>query len=285
MTQPRRFRDSALLLAASLALGCGNKTARAPNPTGYDWPDQFAYRAEYVSQAQDDSGRVLLRYSEFKIIRFVARDDRYVIIQDSVLKTTDRGAGRSLVPYAPEDTLAFFAKLGRQGELTGVVPGCDPALPACAEVLPSAMPLELRRIIPRLPVWEVPRGVSWEDTLRFDDAARPGGTRGTVVTSYEPARDTLIGGVAYWMVVWHSTRQAFRRPSPTEVIAPEPPTREDGVTFVEKRRLLPAFSAWAGVTLAGGPMRDLGARAVGYRGRAWLPGSVFDSLYARRIMP
>ncbi len=279
----RYCRALVLTVFAGLC-GCGNRTAQAPTPTGYAWPEQFGYRVDYVSEAQRDA-QALLHYAETKTIRFHLRDDRYLILQDSVLKTSDEPGGPRLVAYALEDTLAFYAKLGRHGELSAVTPGCDPGVAACAAVLRSVMPLELRRIIPRLPLWEAPRGVGWEDTLAFDDAARPDGTRGTVVTRYEPTRDTVISGEAYWMVQWQSVRLAFRRPRPTEVLAAEPPAHETGVTFVEKRRLLPAFSAWAGTAMATPALRALGATATGYRGRAYLAGSVFDSLYSRQVAP
>ncbi len=277
-TLTQHYSYAVLMMAVGLA-GCGDRAAQAPNPIRYDWPERFAYRVDYVSEAQRDT-RPLLRYTEQKLIRFVQRDDRYVIVQDSVLKTSREPEGLRLVPYALEDTLAYYAKLGRQGEVTEVVPGCDPAVAACAAALRSLMPLELRRIIPRLPLWSPPRGATWDDTLSFDDAARPEGTRGTVVTRYDAARDTVIGGEAYWLVPWQSVRQAFRRPAPTEVLAAEPPVNETGVTFVEKRRLLPVFSTWVGTALATPAMRRLGATATGYRGRAYLAGSPFDSLHA-----
>jgi hypothetical protein len=61
-----------------------------------------------------------------------------------------------LVSYTPEDTLTFYVKLGRRGELDDVRLGCDPALPECAQALPSAILLELRRVIPRLSTGEAP---------------------------------------------------------------------------------------------------------------------------------
>jgi hypothetical protein len=129
-------------------------------------------------------------------------------------------------------------------------------------------------------VWDAPRGATWVDTLAFDDAARPRGTRGTVVTRYGPARDTLIGGRGYWMVGWHSVRTAFRRVSAPLIIAPEQPVEEDGVTLIDKARLIPIFSTWAGALAAPPDLAAAGIEASGFRGRAYVAGSVFDSAFA-----
>ncbi|MEO8104686.1 MAG: hypothetical protein ABI790_19395, partial [Betaproteobacteria bacterium] len=205
------LRQLCSFLAVSMALlaSC-NRGERAPNPTAYHWPERIDWHVEYVSEAQRD--RVpLLKYAESKTTRLALRDGQYLGAQDSVLKTSQRpGEPLLLVPYTPEDTLAFYVKLGAHGELTGISLGCDPAVVACASALPSTVALELRRIIPRLPLWEAPQGGGWVDTLNFDDASRPSGTRGSVITSYTGRRDTVIGGVAYWVVGWHSLRTAYR---------------------------------------------------------------------------
>ena len=270
--------------ACCLALwgaGCGNDASRAPNPTAYRWPERFAYRVDYVGLAQRDTVP-LMRYEETRQLRFSIRNERYLVTWDSVLKTAQRpGAPVLPVPLAAEDTLEFYVRIGRHGELSRVELGCDPALPACGAALPSVFALQLRRIIPTLPQWEAPRGSSWQDTLAFDDASRPLGARGTVVTAYRTAQDTMIAGVAYWMVAWRSERRAYRAGPPSNPIVAEPPVAEDGVTFVEKGRLVPAFSTWAGAVAAGADVRALGATASGYRGRAYLVGSVFDSIFGR----
>ncbi len=157
---------------------------------------------------------------------------------------------------------------------------CDPAEAVCGRALPSAVRLELRRLVPSLPALPVPRGSSWTDTLRFDDGARSGGARGTVVTTYTAGRDTTIGDAAHWIIGWRSVRRAFRV-GPEGGIAEEPPVQEEGVTFVEKLRHLPVFAAWAGAAVAPPDLRALGATATGYRGRAYLVPGVFDSAITR----
>jgi hypothetical protein len=51
------------------------------------------------------------------------------------------------------------ASSDRRGRVTHSEAGCDPGVPACRDVPPSAMALELRRLIPRLPVWASPPGM------------------------------------------------------------------------------------------------------------------------------
>lgn len=275
------------LLSVALALGvisC-DRAARAPTPTGYHWPEAMAYHVDYVSEAQHDRVSVF-RYTETKTLRFQLRDDRYLAGQDSVLKTGARpNEAAHLVTYAPEDTLAFNVKLGRRGELEDITLGCDPGLPACAQALPSSILLELRRIIPRLSLWEAPTNAGWEDTLTFDDASRPGGTRGSVITSYSGRRDTTIGGHEYWLVGWRSVRQAFRPGAGAAGVSGETPVREDGIALVDKVLLVPVLSTWAGAVAAPPEMRAMGATASGFRGRAYLVGSSFDSLYAGAPRP
>ena len=279
MILQRHYKLPTLSFWTALLSGC-NQAERAPNPNAYDWPEQIAYRVDYVSEAQHD-GTPILKYAETKTTRLLRRDGGYLGAQDSVLKTSERpGEALVLVPYTPEDTLAFYVKLGAHGELTDISLGCDPAVPACAEALPSSVALELRRIIPRLPIWEAPQGGGWVDTLAFDDASRPGGTRGMVITAYTGRRDTVIGGQAYWVVGWRSVRNAFRRGAGAAGLAAESPVREDGVTLVDKRRLVPVLSVWAGAIAAPPQLQRLGATASGFRGRAYLGGSPFDSSLA-----
>lgn len=267
-------------LVPALTWECSGQAARAPTPTVYHWPEQLAWRVDYVSEAQRD--RVpILKYAESKTTRLARREGQYLGEQDSVLKTSQRPGGPLLlVTYTPEDTLAFTVRLGTHGELTDMRLGCDPALPECAVALPSAVTMELRRIIPRLPVWEAPSGGGWQDTLTFDDAARPGGTRGTVISRYTGRRDTVIYGREYWMIGWRSLRQSYRQGAGAAGIVAETPVQEDGITLVDKRLLVPVFAIWAGAVAAPPELRAIGATASGFRGRAYLAGSPFDSAYA-----
>lgn len=279
LTAQLRVRAFPVVVASSLLVpACGNDSARAPNPTAYRWPDEFAYRFDYVSDVQE-RGRTVQHYAETRTTHFGIRDAQYFGASDSVLKTSQRpGEPLRVIAYEPEDTLGFYVSIGRRGEITRVQLACDPALPACAGALPSGVTLQLRRFIPRLPIWEAPRGSSWEDTLEFDDTSRPGGTRGAMLTRYTGRGDTLIGGHEYWVIGWRSVRTATR---PGER-APAP-TREDGMSLVEKDRLLPVFAVWAAVVVAPPELRAMGATGTGYRGRVYLAGSVFDSLYSREI--
>ena len=276
MTPMRRWL--APLVFACLSLGCGNNASRGESPTAYRWPERFAYRVDYVGLAQRDT-IPLVRYAEERTTLFSIRDQRYLVTWDSVLKSVQRpGEAPVSAPLVTEDTLSFYVRLGRHGEVSRVELGCDPALAACAAALPSSFALQVRRIVPALPQWEAPRGSSWQDSLAFDDASRPLGAHGTLVTVYRAAQDTVIAGVPYWMIGWRSERRAFRAGTPSNPIVAEQPVREDGVTFVEKRRLMPVFSTWAGAVPASPEVRALGATAAGFRGRAWLVGSVFDSI-------
>ncbi len=280
MTLTAQLRTRAFLVVSTClaASGCGNEQARAPNPTSFRWPDAFAYRFDYVSDAQQ-RGRPVEHYAETRTTHFQIRDAQYFAVSDSVLKTSQRpGEPLRLIAYEVEDTIGFYVSIGRRGEITRLQLGCDPALPACAGALPSGALLQLRRFIPRLPLWEAPRGSSWEDTLEFDDTSRPGGTRGAMLTRYTGRGDTVISGREYWIIAWRSVRAATR---PSER-APAS-TREDGMTLVEKARLMPVFAVWAAAVVAPPALRAIGATGTGYRGRAYLAGSVFDSLYSREI--
>lgn len=221
-------------------LGCGNRSAGAPNPTAYRWPDTFAYRVELGSGAS-------------RTLRFQVHDAQFLVATDSL-------AGQ-LAP-AETDTVSFFVSLGRRGELARLQLACDPTVPSCAAELPSRLATLLRRLIPRLPLWEAPRGGSWNDTLQLDDAARPGGLRGELITRYTGRGDTVVGGHGYWVLAWRSERVAGLPGAATGAV------RLEGMSLVDKDRLLPVFSSWsepgAGDSLAGG--------------RARLAGSAFDSL-------
>jgi hypothetical protein len=270
-----RFSFSlAVVSLATLVGACGNKSARAPNPTGYDWPDAFSYRIQYVARTERDTVLVA-RYDEKKLLRLVVRDDRFLVWHDSMRKqNTVPGEGPSAAPPAPEDTLQYYVRLGRLGEVLSSEPGCDPAVPACHEALPSALPVELRHIIPRLPVWWPPKGYEWEDTLAFDDTPRTRGARGSVITYYRASRDTLLGGRAYWIVTWHSVRRAFR----SAASGADPAIEENGAVYVDKQLLVPAYAGWFGGVAAPAELQSLGVTGTGFRGRAFLVGSAFDSL-------
>jgi hypothetical protein len=264
-------------MAVSLT-ACGNETARAPNPTAYDWPDAFEYRMALEARAKKDT-ETIARHEETKELRFAARDDgTFVVWRDSVRESETRhGAAPSEASPWPVDTLRYFVRLSRWGEFLSIEPGCDPAVTACREVPPSALPRELRRLIPRLPVWWPPKGSQWEDTLAFDDLPRPRGLRGTSVTVYRAARDTAVGGRAYWIVTWHSVQRAVRSVAGGAIVA-EPDLEEDGRVFVDKQLLIPALSEWWGATLPSPELRTFGAARTAIRGRAVLVGSGFDAL-------
>ncbi len=276
VTRRSLYRGAVRLSFAAFLAGCGNDSAQAPNPPHFDWPDAFAYRLQYVEEAQSAAG-VVTRLEETATLRFLVRNDRYLAWNDSVVKIA-QAAGRSREPgtLSPEDTLRYLVRLGRLGEFTDVVPDCDPTAGACAAAFPSAMPLELRRIIPHLPVWWPPRGRAWADTLDFDDLPRPGAARGSVLTVYRVTADTVFAGRRYWIIGWRSARRAWRPAGGGLVQDPE--THEYGDVLVDKATLLPAYAQWYGALPATPQLRALGVRGTGYRGRAWLAGSVFDSL-------
>jgi len=276
-TLPRHFlSELGVLLLSAVITGCGDKAARAPNPTGYDWPDAFAYRMEYAARTEGGTEAVG-RYQETKELKFAVRDDRFVVWHDSVRKVdTWRGAGRSNEGPWPEDTLRYWVRLSRWGEFLAIEPGCDPAETACRDVPPSALPRELRHLIPRLPVWWPPKGYQWEDTLTFDDLPRPRGARGSVTTVYRAPRDTAVGGGSYWIVSWHSVWRAVRSAAGGAIVA-DPVGEESGAVFVDKQRLIPAFAEWQG-SVPPPELRSHSATWAGFRGRAVLVGSAFDSV-------
>lgn len=265
------------LLCVSLAAvgGCGNDAGKGPSPTEYAWPERFAYRIEFVSSTQR-GGRELMRYQEARTLNFDIRDDEsYLVYTDSIIRESSEAGGPfELMPPAESDTLGWYIRLGKLGEQRDVQVACDPAVDACRRTMPSLMPLQLRRIIPRLSEWPAPAGYGWVDTLEFDDASR-GGTRGLLVTEYRVRADTTVGAAEFWRLSWHSVLRSYM-PSANAVILESRPIEEDGVTFVDKGLLLPAFSAWAGATMLS---RDTvgGALGTGFRGRAVLAGSAFDA--------
>lgn len=277
MSSYKQLRHSTYTLAGwLLALSCGNETARSPSPTGYRWPERFTFGVEYVREAQRD-GQLLVRYDERKFVRLEIREDRYLVSHDSVLKLTSiPGRPTMREAYWPEDTLQFYVKLGPLGEIANVEPGCDPVVPACADALGSALPLELRHIIPRLPVWPAPAGATWTDSLAYDDASRARGSRGYVLTDYRSAGDTVVAARAYWVIRWISIRRSFRNAGGTLGIAADPPVQEAGEVFVDKERLMPAYAVWAGALAAPRELRAMGATGSGFHGRAYIPGSAFD---------
>jgi len=261
---------------AVLALAGCDAGSRAPGPMQYRWPEQLAWRIEYVAQALAGE-RALFRYAETKLMRVVDRGGTWVVGFDQILKTSQvPGDSMQLVPLTVEDTLDFYVDIGGRGELASARLGCDPAAPACADALPSLIRIELRRLVPRLAVWPVPRGGSWVDTLAFDDAARPRGSRGHVITRYTSTADTVIGVNEYWAITWRSVRTSFRRPRGMSVLAPDEQVEEVGLTLVDKRHLVPVFSTWVGALAAPPEQRQLGATGTGFRGRAYLRGSPFD---------
>lgn len=272
-------------LSALLLLGCGDRSAQSPTPMFYDWPDSLNYRMEHVLELQREA-RPVQRFESYKVLKLTVREDHYVLVYDSVVKTVlVPGAPPQLAPYVPEDTLAFYVWLGRRGDLGRVVAGCDPVLPECAAALPSGVAMEVRRLVPGLPIWPVPPGGTWVDTLRFDDASRPAGTRGTFVTTYGPVRDTSMGGVAYWMVPWQSVKQAFRRPRDGAGFLPERPSEDQGLTLIDRRRLLPVFATWVGAIAAPRELRSIGIEASAFRSRIYLVDSPFDSAFAPAAVP
>jgi hypothetical protein len=274
------FRLAAAVFVVVSAAACRDEARLAPTPTAYLWPDSMAFKMEYIAESRSDSALVV-RYEERKELVLVARDEGYLAWHDSVVKESV-GPQRpgSIEPYEIEDTLPYYVRLDRRGRVTGSEPACDPALPACQVALPSVLPLELLRIVPRLPVWAPPRGETWEDTLFFDDRPRPRGARGSVVTLYRVAGDTLVAGTPLWKVVWHSVRRTFEAvPGPIGMAAGLP-VEESGLAFVDKERELPVFAMWAGGVAAPPELRAAGVTATVFRGRAYLAGSVVERVLA-----
>jgi hypothetical protein len=274
------IRVVAIVSVTAALVACRDEGRVAPSPTVYAWPDSFAFKMEYVAESRSDSALVV-RYEERKELRFAVHDDRYLVWHDSVVKET-LGPRRPTVvePYAPEDTLPYYVELSRRGQVARAEPGCDPALPACREALPSALPLELLRLIPRLPVWSPPKGSEWKDTLVFDDTPRPRGGRGSVVTSYRVAGDTVVAGTPLWTVLWRSTRRTYGMAPGLTGMTVDAPVEETGLVYIDKDRELPVFATWAGGMAAPPALRALGVTGTGFRGRAYLAGSIVERLLA-----
>jgi hypothetical protein len=269
---------SAICLLSSALIACRSEVRTEPTPTTYVWPDTFALVVEYVSETRTDS-LVVARYEEKKVVRFAARDEQFLVWHDSVIKENlVPGRAPAVEPYVAEDTLHYYVTLDRRGQVTNSEPGCDPGVPACRDALPSALPLELRRLIPRLPVWAAPRGQTWEDTIVFDDTPRPRGSRGSVVTSYRVSGDTIISGNPMWVVVWRAMRRTFAAVGGVGGIAGNVPVEETGLVYIDKERQLPVFATWAGGVVAPPEMRAMGIRGTGFRGRAYLAGSIVERL-------
>jgi hypothetical protein len=266
-----------LVLPAVLGSACGNKTARAPNPTAYDWPDSLSYVVEMTGGPGPGAEGASPRW-EVKRLYFAVRNDRYLIWHDS-LRWLGREPGATPAPPRPwpEDTLHYYVRLSRLGEILDAEPDCDPAIAACKAALPSALPLEIRHIVPRLPVWWPPKGHPWVDTLAFDDLPRARGRRGSVITRYRAARDTTVAGRGYWIVTWTSAKRfEAAAPMPASSAAP---VEERGTVFVDKDRLIPACATWSGASAApaaASPVAEMARTGPG--GRAYLTGSPCERL-------
>jgi len=264
------------VLVALLLGACANESARAPNPTSYSWPDSFAFRVEHARETLRDT-EVVAREEEAGRLLFAVRNDRYLVWHDGISRRASlAGAAPSGGRLETGDTLHYYVRLTRVGTFERIEPDCDPTVAECAATLPSALPMELRHVIARLPVWWPPKGHRWVDTLAFDDLPRPGAARGRVVTTYRDQRDTVVAGRPCWLVHWRARTDAERKVGGAMV--PDPPVEEQGDVLVDKQVLMPVFAAWHGAPAA----RTAGATATAFRGRAWLVGSVFDSLQAAR---
>lgn len=264
----RHRRVASWCLAVTVVLaGCGNQSGRAPVPPHYDWPDGFAY---WVTNDADFAVGTAARASVAwrGVTRFEVRNERYVIWNDSVVRT--RAAGDSAaVPAALElgDTLRHFVRLSRYGGLDDIQPDCDPSVPLCRNVLPSLLPRQLRHLIPRLPVWWPPRGHPWVDTLRFDDRPRPGGGAGSVVITYRDPRDTVVAGRSAWVIGWRSVTLTLD----SAARAGAEPLVETGAVLVDRGMLMPAQAWWSGTIAAAG------GGTTSWRGTARLLSAAFDS--------
>jgi hypothetical protein len=119
-------RVSAGWLLVSAIAGCGDEVRKEPAPTGYAWPQSFAFVMECASETRTDSA-VVTHYEVRKIVRFAQRDEQYLVWHDSVIK--DRllpGRAPQIEPYVTEDTMHYYVSLDRRGQVTDAEPGCDP---------------------------------------------------------------------------------------------------------------------------------------------------------------
>jgi len=272
------YRLFVALVLASPLVSCRSEVRDEPTPTGYEWPDSFAFLVEYVSETRMDSV-VVARYEERKIVRFAVRDEQFLVWHDSVVKENLLpGRTPAIEAYVAEDTLHFYVSLDRRGQVSRSEPDCDPGVSACRDALPSALPLELRRLIPHLPVWAAPRGSTWEDTIVFDDRPRPRGSRGSVVTSFRVSGDTSISGAPMWIVVWHAVRRTVAGVGGFVGIAGNVPVEETGLVYIDKDRRIPVFATWAGGVAPPPGMSAMSIHGTGFRGRAYLAGSVVEQL-------
>lgn len=272
-------------MLACFLVSCADFAARAPNPVSYQWPESLIYHIDHVPETPTGLGSAP-RVADSRRLILVRRDALYLAWHDNVPGIRHPEGAELAEPAGapPPDTMRYYLRLDRRGGLLEVQPDCDPAVPACAAALPSTLRLGLRRIVPRLPVWPAPRGGGWVDTLVWDDALRPG-WRGTLVTRYGAARDTVIAGRAYWMVAWASAGQAVRQADPGGPAAtPAAMVEEGGVSWVDKRRLLPVFAEWGAAVGSPAQPGAIGA-AGGFRSRAYLAGTYFDSVLSRADEP
>ena len=278
----RRFHCLSLAVSgAALGAGCANHTARAPNPTAYDWPDELGYRLDYATRTERD-GAAVSRSERSATLHFAVRiDGSFTAWHDSVRIVVAAGEKPPVAePPSVEDTLHYRMRLSRWGEFLSIEPECDPALAACHAALPSALPRELRHLIPRLPVWWPPKGYAWADTLSFDDLPRAGGLRGSTVTVYRAARDTTVRGTGYWIVTWRSERRTAHAAAAGAIVA-DPAEEESGTVLVDKGRMIPAYAEWSGRTVPPPPgTRSAGVPWTEKHARAALVGGAFDSLRA-----
>jgi len=269
-----------MVVLTGMSVSCRDEAKVAPTPTAYAWPDSFAFEMEFVAESRG-KGTVVLRYEERKELEFAVRDDRFLAWHDSVIKETLAPHRDAVVePYQPEDTAHYYVTLNRRGQVTRSEPGCDPAVAACQQVLPSALPLEFLRLVPRLPVWAPPKGAVWEDTLLFDDTPRPRGGRGLIVTTYRVSGDTVVAGTPLWRVEWHSVRRTYGVALGLLGIIVDMPVEEDGLVYIDKERQLPVFATWVGAVAATPALGAMGVTGTGFRGRAYLAGSVVERLLA-----
>jgi len=258
------------------AAACRGGQRSAGGISGYEWPDSFAFKIEFVSESRADT-LVVARYEERKALRLARRDERFLVWHDSVVKESFLpGREPRIEPFELEDTLPYYVVMGRSGRVTRSEAGCDPVAAGCRNALPSALPLELRRLVPVLPEREPQRGEVWVDTLVFDDTPRSRGLRGSVVTAFRLVGDTVVAGDTLWVVAWRSVRRTFSSAGGFSVITPNQPIEEVGVVLGDRRTGLPVFASWAGGAAAPPGMRALGVSSTGFRGRAYLVGSVIE---------
>lgn len=264
-----------------LVAGC-ERDAAQPARSEYAWPERISWRMDYVSETQRQTVP-LAHYAETKTLRVVARGGEYVVLYDSVLRSSQDRDGVRLVPLSPEDTLAMTTTLGTRGEIGTLQVGCDRALPECAAARTSALLLDLRRVIPRLAQAWQNAGASWEDTIEYSEATLPG-SRSSVVTAYTRLGDTTVSGTSYAMMSWRALHRTFHG-GPSGTVIADQPVVEQGVSFIDRARGLPVYSTWAGAVPAPPSLRAAGATGTGFRGRSYLSGTVFDSLYSRQVAP